>query len=234
MVKDRDYCLAGKEYETNQQMYRIGDNGNLGNVFVWIQPEPGHYFEVPEDQIKALPQRVLISQPHCAFLPHCSIHVPSYYKDGKLEKTGQKFVVENDAMVGHNSNVSGGADNPGENRLLGAGKEMEVTLVPSRNYVSIRCNIHPWMSAYLRVFDHPYAAVSSVGGDPGKKVYEDLKDPKFGTYEIKGVPVGAKVRLFAWHESDSVGEKGWLTSPKGDEVTIQKGPNTKDFKAELK
>src|SRR5262245_34973106 len=62
MLNDRDYCLTGKkpgesaptkpimDYETFQQSYRIGDNGNLGNVFVWIAPEAGHAFDVPDSQ----------------------------------------------------------------------------------------------------------------------------------------------------------------------------------------
>jgi hypothetical protein len=227
--KDRDYCLSGKEYETNQQVYRIGENGNLGNVYVWIVPDKGHYFEVPEAQIKALPQEVRISQPHCAFMPHCSIHVPAYMKGGELTPTGQKLVVENDAkMVSHNAKVGGGPDNPEQDRILAPGNSSQYPLKPSRNYVTISCGVHPWMKGYIRVFDHPYAALTSVGGDIKKKEYEDMKDPKVGTYEIKGVPVGAKVRIVAWHE-----ELGFLTPAAGEEITLQ-ADNTKDFEAKMK
>ena len=50
--------------------------------------------------------------------------------------------------------------------------------------VHFSCNIHPWMDAYVWVFDHPYVAVTD----------------KDGNYEIKNVPVGSKVHVVGWHE----------------------------------
>jgi len=236
MTTNKDYCLHGegvKPYETTQQGYRIGDNKGLGNVFVWIQAPPGHAFDVPDSQLPAL-KDVRIHQPHCAFLPHCSVLFSWRYKDGAQVATGQKLVVENDARVGHNSKVEGGPLNGVSDQLLGAwdgkGKIQEATyqLKPERDAVKISCGVHGWMRAYVRVFDHPYAAVSSVGanlGDAKSKVFENLKDPAFGSFEIKGVPVGAKVRLFAWHE-----ELGQLLGNNGEEIEL-KDTNAKDITA---
>jgi len=50
--------------------------------------------------------------------------------------------------------------------------------------ISYKCSIHPWMSGYVRVFEHPYYAVTD---DDGK-------------FEIKNAPVG-KFRIVFWHES---------------------------------
>src|SRR5262249_36233948 len=109
---DRAYCMSASEYETNQQMYRVGANKGLGNVFVWIQPERGSYFVVPKEQLDAVPKEVLLHQPHCAFLPHAQVLFPSYYgADGKQVPTGQKFVILNDATVAHNAKVTGSARN---------------------------------------------------------------------------------------------------------------------------
>ena len=47
----------------------------------------------------------------------------------------------------------------------------------------IKCDVHPWMSAYIGVFTHPFFAVD---GTDGKFTISGL-DP--GTYEIA-----------AWHE----------------------------------
>jgi hypothetical protein len=235
MIKDTDYCLRGKhgtetspiqDYETFQQTYRIGDNGNLGNVFVWIQPEPGYAFDVPDAQLPAT-KEVRLHQPHCAFLPHCQVIFAARYKKGDLDPTGcQKLVVMNDARVSHNAKVQGGPLTGTVNKLLGSwdgkGKMQEevLELRPEKDPVTVSCDVHTWMRAYLRVFDHPYAAVSSVGAnltDAKKPVWENLKDPKVGTFEIKGVPVGAKVRLFAWHE-----QLGHLpeTGPNGKSITL--------------
>src|SRR5206468_2195440 len=70
MKQDRDYCLSGGDVETTEQEYRIGDNNQVGNVFVWIEPEQGSYFEISEAQLKEVPKQKLIRQPHCAFVPH--------------------------------------------------------------------------------------------------------------------------------------------------------------------
>jgi hypothetical protein len=236
MKSDPDYCLTGKkpgdtiagppfhDFEALQQSYRIGDNGNLGNVFVWIVPESGFAFDVPDSQLPAK-KEVLISQPHCAFLPHCSVVFASRYKNGKQDPTGcQKMVVQNDARVSHNSNVQGGPLNNFPNVLLlswdGKSKPADKVyeLRPERDALSISCGIHGWMKAYVRAFDHPYAAVSSVGADlkdAKKPVWEDLSAKDFGTFEIKGVPIGAKVKLFAWHE-----ELGHLLGATGKEITL--------------
>ncbi len=228
MVTNKDYCLSGKDYEKNWQVYRIGANDGLGNVFVWLVPEKDHYFEIPADQLaKFKNDLVVISQPHCAFLPHASVLFPYYIKDGKQEPTGQKLKVLNDATVSHNSKVEGSkAFNPERNQTLSPGTDMEYVLKPDRSPITVSCGIHGWMSAYLRAFDHPYAAVTSVGRDVKAKLFEDPKSPKYGTYEIVGVPVGAKVRIVAWHE-----DKGYLAGDTGRELTIQKQNPDVNFEA---
>jgi hypothetical protein len=226
--KDKDYCLLGKRpdgsqsniqpYETSQQSYRIGENKGLGYVFVWIVPEKGHYFAIPDDQLKKFENtEVRISQPHCAFEPHAEVLFPSYYKDGKQVPSGQKFVVENDAVVSHNSKVQGGLSNQAIDRTLAPKTHEIYAIKPDNSPITVSCGIHSWMKGYLRAFDHPYAAVTSVGGDVKAKKYEDPKSPNYGKYEITGVPVGAKVRIIAWHE-----DLGFLEGDAGKELEIKK------------
>jgi hypothetical protein len=224
---DAKYCELGKDYEKNQQTFRLGSNGNLGNVVVWISPEAGSTFDVPDEQIASLEKKLKISQPHCAFLPHVSVTFPSRYKNGKQEPTGQVLAIENDATVAHNANVQGGPLNGQRNQTLppkGANvAELTLTLKPEKSAINLSCSIHSWMRAYIWAFDHPYAAVSRVGGNGGKPKWEDLDATDFGTFEIKGVPVGAKVKVNVWHE------KATVTGPK--EITIGEGVTTIDFEA---
>ena len=50
--------------------------------------------------------------------------------------------------------------------------------------ITVACNIHGWMKAYVRVFDHPYFAVTD----------------KDGNFEIKNAPAG-EWRLKIWHDT---------------------------------
>ena len=56
-------------------------------------------------------------------------------------------------------------------------------LVAERRPILVACDIHPWMKAYIMVFDHPFFAVTA----------ED------GSFEIKGVPAGEQ-NLVVWQE----------------------------------
>ena len=70
------------------------------------------------------------------------------------------------------------------------------------------------MKAYLRVFDHPYYAVTDENG----------------TFEIKLAPAG-NCRLIAWHEG-----VGWVTkgSRRGTPIAVKAGMTTDLGKVELK
>jgi hypothetical protein len=226
---DSKYCLMGTDVETTEQAYRIGDNNGLGNVFVWIEPASSNqYFAIPADQLAKYKDSVVrIHQPHCAFIPHASVLFPSYINNGKEEPTGQKLEVKNDATITHNSKV-GGSKNQVIDITLSPGSDKEFTLKPEKGPITVSCGVHGWMTAYIRAFDHPYAAVTSVGAEPAKKQYEDKKSPKFGTFTITGVPVGAKVKIIAWHE-----DLGYLEGNQGRELTLQK-ENTANFEAKKK
>src|SRR5205085_991204 len=123
----------------------------------------------PDSQLPAVKQ-VKLHQPHCAFLPHCLVVFASRYKKGDEDKTGcQVLVVMNDARVLHNSNVQGGVLNKFSNPSLpawtgmGPKKEETFRVNADRDPITVSCNVHNWMMAYVRVFNHPYAAVTSVG-----------------------------------------------------------------------
>jgi len=50
-------------------------------------------------------------------------------------------------------------------------------------YVIIKCDIHGWMQAFIRVDDHPFHAVSAADG----------------SFRIEGIPPGTYT-LEIWHE----------------------------------
>jgi hypothetical protein len=219
--QDRDYCLKGKEYETTQQAYRVGKNGNLGNVFVWIEPaQKNQYFEVPEDQVKAVENtEVVIGQPHCAFLPHAVTVFLFHIQDGVEKPTGQKLRVNNDALIPHNAKISG-TRNPESNAQIPSGGHTYRVLRPEPDVVTISCGVHPWMRGYIKTFSHPYATVSRVGMNTEKAIYEDPDAPDFGTFEIRNLPVGVKVKFKAWHEALGLLKEVELTTAKEQTLDV--------------
>jgi len=216
--KDKDCCLSDKApaADKEQQTWRIGKDGGLGNVFVWLAPPKDKFFKVDTGK-KTWAEEVVLDQPYCAFEPHAFVLFPGMVDPAnpkKLKDSGQKFVIKNSAPINHNTNWKGGPENPGDNKILPAGGKLTVDLVPEPKEVTFKCDIHSWMNAIARVYDHPYATVS--------------KDD--GTFEIKNVPAGVPVKVVAWHEA-----AGYLTSPEGEEITFQDGKDTtKDFKATAK
>jgi hypothetical protein len=231
----KDFCMSGSPSEIVEQQYRVGKNGNLGNVCVWIVPDRGEIFKVDKKELEAVKAHPLkMRQPHCAFIPHCAIAWVEYHPDPKKprekESTGQYIEAVNDATNAHNTNY-GAPKNPSNNVTLAPGKSEKIEkLVAVTEPMTFKCNIHEWMKAYVWLVDTPYCTVSysdTLDGD--NKVKED--DDKFGTYEIKNLPVG-KMRVFVWHE-----ECGYLNKDagKGEEIEISEGkPTTKDFEAKTK
>ncbi len=197
LATDTKHCLTdAPDEEKVQLIYQVADS-KVGNVFVWLEaPDQNSFIQVPDDQIKEYAdgkKNVLLTQPHCTFVPRCFVLFPSAKdKEGKEKLTGQKLEVENNARIPHNSKFKGpGKRNQGDTGLMGPGVKYgkQLVLQPTRDVVNFECNIHNWMRAYARVFDHPYAAVS-----------KNEAGPEFGTFAIANAPVGVPLKLKAWHE----------------------------------
>jgi hypothetical protein len=75
-------------------------------------------------------------------------------------------------------------------------------------YFHVKCDVHPWMSAYVAVFDHPFFGVS--GAD--------------GKWTIKNLPDG-DYTLTAWQEKLGTQEK---------KVTIKDGKPTAEIEFSFK
>lgn len=223
--KDGAKCMAGSPGEITQQDYRIGEGNGLADVFVWVKPSGHQYFQLeksdlelkdvkPGDHdIKA--KEIIVDQPHCAFIPHAFAVFPKY-NDGKgLKPTGQKLIIKNDAEFPHNTNWKGGPRNRGDNKLIPAGGQIEVpALNPDETPVLFKCDLHTWMQAVARVYDHPFVAITD----------------KNGNFEIKDVPAGVDLQVIAWHPAIT-----YLNTEKGEKINIKEGAaETKNFEAKAK
>ncbi len=168
----------------------------IKNVVVWLRPNnvvnakaafaPN---EIHPADAKRKPAEVVIDQPCCMFEPHVLAC-----------RVGDTLVVKNSAAIAHN--VFWTSDNNGQfNRNIPAGGQFALPqpLVAEPAPVQYKCTTHPWMSGYVRVFDHPYFAVTD----------ED------GRFEIKDAPAGT-YRIVYWHEN--TGFKGKAAGRFGEPV----------------
>jgi hypothetical protein len=115
---------------------------------------------------------VLLDNSKCRFDPHVL-----------LLRTTQTLVIGNSDKVGHNCKVDTFANTP-INYTIPAGGDYEHRFpLPERLPARVSCSIHPWMSGWLLIKDHPYMAKSDADG---KLV-------------IKHLPVGVWTIQF-WHE----------------------------------
>jgi len=113
---------------------------------------------------------VLLDQKGCVYTPHVVAMM-----------TGQKFEVKNSDGFLHN--VHGLSKDNGEYNFPQAGDALndmtdKANKVPER--YKVKCDIHPWMAAWIHVFDHPFFAIS---GDDGKFSI-DTKGLKDGEYSV--------------------------------------------------
>jgi len=212
--QDEAKCVANATPEQlEQQHWRVAADGGLGNVFVWLAPPAGQFFKIEEKDLPAdIKKPVILDQPRCAFEPHAFVLFPSYRDPAnpkELKETGQTLIIKNSNTTAHNTDLDGGDDNPKSNNAVGAGTSLKPLLLnPSPREVDFKCTIHPWMNAYARVFDHPYAAVTKADG----------------SYEIKDVPAGAEVHVVIWHELGGYDAGG----KNGTAMTLKAEVNTKD------
>ncbi len=181
---DSATCLAGDESEKIDQKWIVGKDKGVANVVIFLKAPSGTYFPIRNED-KSRTDKVVLDQPHCAYIPHVTAAFPGYFEGKEYKRTGQVFAVKNSAPVNHNTKWSGDPIKTGTgNRTLKSGEELPIELKPESNPITLGCDIHSWMNAKVWAFDHPYFAVTKPDG----------------TFEIKNIPTGAEVIVMAWHE----------------------------------
>ena len=198
--KDQANCLS-KGPVFSDELVVNKDNKGVKSVFVWITKEDGSKPPIAPTAGSPKEKQVVLDQPVCAFIPHAM-----------AIREGQDVVVKNTAPISHNVNWSGGPKNPGNNKIVVAGGtlKLEPPFKASKQAVKVSCNIHGWMEGWIRVFDHPYYAVTDADGK----------------FEIKDAPVG-NYKIWYWLGGSNKGA-GWkdgAAGANGFPLTIKSGDN---------
>lgn len=162
---------------------RVNSDGTLPNAFVHLRSSG--------TKLSAMPPRnpVVLTQKGCEYAPHVV---------GVM--VGQPFEVVNLDPTTHNIHVM-----PKANREWNVSQEPGSPSIVRRfshaeTMIPVRCNVHPWMSAYVGVVENPFYAVT---GDSGKFI-------------LKGVPVG-EYTLEVWTATFGTQER---------KVTVRAGETT--------
>lgn len=143
----------------------IADDGGLANVLVYLENAPASSGENRE--------MAVLDQVECRFVPHV-VGV----------QVGQALLATNSDLEFHNVHYAP-EHNPSTNFGLETyGKKRTVRFdQPEDQPIGVKCDVHPWMQAYIGVFAHPFFAVTDAAG----------------RYTIEQVPAG-QYTLKAWHE----------------------------------
>ncbi len=173
--------------------YVVGNKGELADVVVSVQGISGK-------STGASAPAVTLDQHGCEYVPQIM-----------AVQTGQGIMVKNSDPVLHNVHdqptVSGNAEQ--NMAQMPGGADLRFTFSKPEEFLKFKCDVHPWMFAWVSVFDHPYFAVSG----------------KDGTFKITNVPPG-KYTLKAIHR-----KAGSTTQ----EVEVKEGaPANIDFVLEAK
>jgi len=166
------------------------DKGGLANVIVAIKKEEGK--DLPGEAPK---ESAVLDQKGCMYEPHVLAIM-----------TGQDLKVKNDDPFLHNVHSLATTNPPFNFGQPNKDEGKSVDPQKAAEYFRVKCDVHPWMSAFIGVFEHPFFTVTKPDG----------------TFTIKtaGLPDGDYTVTF-WHE------KFAQDNPAEEKVTV------KDGKAEI-
>jgi cytochrome c oxidase subunit 2 len=184
MEKDDPLCMPEKG--TVSETLLVAPDGGVRYAFVYVKEGlAGKTFPAPTAPVP-------LDQKGCVYTPHVF-----------GVQAGQPVFITNSDPVVHNVNATASANTP-FNLIQPRG-------VPGRTrtfdkpeiMVPIRCDVHPWMGAWVGVVSHPFFAVS--GPD--------------GRFTIEGLPSGTYT-LEVWHEELGTATQKVVLDAKGATATF--------------
>ncbi len=143
------------------------EGGSLANVVVFVKSGlAGRRYDTPTDT-------AVLEQKNCMYEPHVVALM-----------TDQPFEVQNNDPTMHNVHPLPKNNRQWSNSQPAGSAPLKSTFARPEFAMEILCNVHPWMRAWIFVFDHPYFAVTS----------------RAGKFELKNLPPGTYT-IGAWHET---------------------------------
>jgi plastocyanin len=144
----------------------VNDNGTLRNVFVYVKDGLGNRrFAAPR-------QAAVLDQVDCVYVPRVlGVQV------------GQPLEIRNSDDTLHNVHCAANVNTPFNEAQPLKGMKKSHLFSRSEVMVAFKCDVHPWMGAYVGVLPHPYFSVTGEDGE----------------FSIKNLPAG-EFTIEVWHE----------------------------------
>jgi plastocyanin len=162
-------CVANNDIQPRKEWLVLDENNGVKNVLVFIKESKSGSFADNYDSPK---EAAVIDQKGCVYVPHVL---------GVM--VGQQLDILNSDGTLHNIHALPKVNKEFNKAMPRSKKQMSVTFDKVEAPFKVKCDVHPWMGAFVGVFEHPYFAVTDDSG----------------SYTISGLAPGKYV-VEAWHE----------------------------------
>ena len=159
------YCESAHGGAVTNEEVLVNDDSTLRNVFVYVKQGVSGAYPPPGTP-------VVIDQHGCMYQPRV-----------QGIQVGQPLVIRNSDDTLHNIHSLAEKNDPFNLGQPTRGMESKKSFTQPEVMVHFKCDVHPWMSCYAGVLNHPFFAVTGDGG----------------TFKIGRLPAGQYV-VEAWHE----------------------------------
>lgn len=157
---------ASDARRATREYFVVNPNGTVRDVLVYIRSGLAkREWPVPREP-------VTIDQSGCVYVPHVA-----------ALRVGQELAVRNSDATLHNVHTRPRVNTPFNVAQPRSGMITTRRFAAAELGVPLRCDVHPWMEAFIHVVDHPFFAVT--GGE--------------GAFELRDVPPG-EYELGFWQE----------------------------------
>ena len=159
-LMDNPDCAAMHKTTPTTHFYVVGPKGELADVVVSLKGVTGK-------STGASAPPVLLDQKGCLYEPQIL-----------AIQTGQKLVVKNSDNCIHNVHCTptvAGNEEHNDAQMPG-GADLTYTFPKPEMFLRFKCDVHPWMFAWVSVFDSPYYSISDTSG---KFVIKDVPPGKY-------------------------------------------------------
>ena len=189
MIDNTKEPTCGKQIPSDELSVNK-DNTGIADIFVYIPATKKP--KVHPDLKASKDKEVAIDQKNCRFMPHTLV-----------ARIDQTLLIKSMDGFNHNTRTSPIKNQPVNFTVTPMEqKGLPVKLTVAENLpTQVKCDIHPWMTAYCLIIDHPYAVVSD----------------KDGKFKIEKLPAG-ELEFRYWHSKVGYVEKSV-------KITIKSGSN---------